>query len=67
MSAPGVTVTDAALPSAGDSRNYTVIQVRGTVGTPSSFLLYASQLVTGGFSASAGDYWHVRVPWNSTT
>jgi predicted CXXCH cytochrome family protein len=67
VSAPGVTVTDAALPSAGDSRNYTVIQVRGTVGTPSSFLLYASQLATGGYGATAGDYWHVRVPWNSTT
>lgn len=62
--AVGVTVTDAALPAAGDMRNYTVIQVKGTAGTPSSFLLYASQVISGGYSAASGDYWHVRVPWN---
>lgn len=64
---PGVTVTDAALPSAGDTRNYTVIQVKGTAGNPSTFLLYASQVVSGAYSATSGDYWHVRVPWNNAT
>jgi len=59
VAAPGVTVTDAALPPAGDSRNYTVIQVKGP-----SYLLNASQVA---FPASSGDYWHVRVPWNSST
>jgi predicted CXXCH cytochrome family protein len=58
VAAPGVTVTDAALPAAGDARNYTVIQVKGP-----SFLLYASQVANGGYLATSGDYWHVRVPW----
>jgi predicted CXXCH cytochrome family protein len=57
--APGVTVTDAALPAAGDARNYTVIQVKGP-----SYLLNASQVT---YAATSGDYWHVRVPWNSST
>ncbi len=66
VAAPGAAVLDAALPATGDARNYTVIQVKGTPGTPSSFLLYASQ-VSGVYAASSGDYWHVRVPWNSST
>ena len=67
VGAPGVRVTDAALPASGDTRNYTVIQVKGTAGVPSTFLLYASQVVSGGYASTSGDYWHVRVPWNSAT
>jgi predicted CXXCH cytochrome family protein len=57
VAAPGASVTDAALPPAGDARNYTVIQVQGP-----SFLLNASQV---SYSVTAGDYWHLRVPWNN--
>ncbi len=53
----GANVTDAALPPAGDTRNYTVIQERG--GT-----LLASQAAA--FPSNAGDYLHRRVPWNAT-
>jgi len=60
-------VTDAPLPAAGDTRNYTVIQQKGTQGTDSSYLLYASQVVTGGYADNVGDYLHRRVPWNSGT
>ena len=67
VAAPGAAVSDAGLPAANDARNYTVIQTRGTIGTPSTFLLYASQVVSGGFSNTDGDYWHLRVPWNSST
>lgn len=59
VTTPGAQVSDAALPAAGDSRNYTVIQVKGP-----SYLLYASQVATAGNPDTAGDYWHVRVPWN---
>jgi len=59
VAAPGVTVTDAALPTPGDVRNYTVIQVKGP-----PYLLYASQVTQ---AATSGDYWHVRVPWNSAS
>jgi predicted CXXCH cytochrome family protein len=58
----GVVVTDAALPPAGDTRNYTVIQVPGP-----GYLLLSSQVVSGGYTDTAGDYFHRRVPWNSTT
>jgi predicted CXXCH cytochrome family protein len=51
-------VTDAALPPPGDTRNYTVIQQAG--GT-----LLASQ--AGAFPNTAGDYFHRRVPWNQST
>jgi predicted CXXCH cytochrome family protein len=64
VAAPGAPVTDAAAPAPGDTRNYTVIQIQGTQGTPSSFLLYTSQL--GSYLPTDGDYWHVRVPWSST-
>ena len=57
----GVTVTDAALPPAGDARNYTVIQVPGP-----GYLLLSSQ-VAGTYANTQGDYFHRRVPWNSTT
>ena len=63
-------VTDGALGTADvngryPTRNYTVIAVKGTEGTDSSFLLYASQ-VQGTYSNTAGDYFHRSVPWNET-
>ena len=54
---------DASFPT----KNYTVIQVRGTEGVPSTYLLYASQVSAGGYAATAGDYWHLRVPWNQAS
>ncbi len=56
----GITVTDAALPPAGDARNYTVIQL-----FPPANSLLASQVTS--YGATAGDYLHRRVPWNVTT
>jgi predicted CXXCH cytochrome family protein len=53
-------VTDAALPPAGDARNYTVIATAGP-----SYLLLASQVVAGGYSPTAGDYFHRGVPWDT--
>jgi hypothetical protein len=53
-------VTDAALPPANDARNYTVIATAGP-----SFLLLASQVVSGGYSPTSGDYFHRGVPWNT--
>jgi len=55
-------VTDAALPPAGDARNYTVIQTNGGTGT-----LLASQVTALNLPATAGDYFRRRVPWNSST
>jgi predicted CXXCH cytochrome family protein len=71
----GVPVTDASLPAAGDARNYTVMQVKGTEGTESTYLLYASQVaaaaasgtfngIAGDYTATAGDYFVRAVPWN---
>jgi len=57
-------VDDAPLPPVGDTRNYTVIQTLGTEGTNATYLLYASQVVSGGYSATAGDYFHRTVPWD---
>lgn len=51
--ATGVGVTDAALPTGTQVRNYTVIQ-------PANL---ASDITT---SATSGDYWRRRVPWTST-
>ncbi len=57
-------VTDALpLPADGDARNYTVIQT-DTAGT-TRFLL-ASQVASSTIASTAGDYFHRRVPWNST-
>ena len=53
-------VTDAALPPAGDARNYTVIATAGP-----SYLLLASQVVAGAYSPTAGDYFHRGVPWDT--
>jgi predicted CXXCH cytochrome family protein len=55
-----VAVNDAPLPPAGDTRNYTVIQVAGP-----SYLLLASDVEAGGYAPTAGDYLHRRVPWNT--
>jgi hypothetical protein len=71
----GVPVTDASLPAAGDARNYTVMQTKGTEGTESTYLLYASQVVTaagtgtfngiaGTYTAGGGDYFARNVPWS---
>lgn len=73
--ASGTVVTDATLPTAGDARNYTVMQVKGTEGTEGTYLLYRSQLVNaaangtfngiaGNYSATGGDYFARAVPWN---
>jgi hypothetical protein len=55
-------VTDAALPPAGDARNYTVIQTNGGTGT-----LLASQVYALALPSTAGDYFRRKVPWNGTT
>ena len=60
-------VTDAALPAAGDTRNYTVIQKKGTQGDDTSYLLYAGQVVSGGYASTVGDYFHRKVPWNASS
>ena len=60
--AAGVLVTDAALPPAGDTRNYTIIQTNGGTGT-----LLASQVEALGLPATAGDYFRRRVPWNTSS
>ena len=54
-----VSVTDAALPPAGDTRNYTVIQESIADGST----LLASDVVAGGFTATDGDYFRRNVPW----
>lgn len=60
VAAPGVSVTDAADPT-NATRNYTVIQLK----TP--YLLLASDVVAGGYAATAGDYLHRKLPWNGTS
>jgi len=71
----GVPVTDATLPAADDARNYTVMQVKGTEGTESTYLLYASQVeaaalagtfnsIPGDYTETGGDYFARNVPWN---
>jgi hypothetical protein len=71
----GVPDTNGVYPT----KNYTVLQVNGTPGTPSTYMLYASDVLDAGsatptkpwpagdYSATGGDYWHVRVPWNQTS
>jgi predicted CXXCH cytochrome family protein len=55
-------VTDAALPNANDSRNYTIIQTNGGTGT-----LLSSQVAALNLPATAGDYFRRKVPWNGTS
>jgi predicted CXXCH cytochrome family protein len=61
-----VNVTDAALPPAGDTRNYTVIQT-SSVSNPPGYLLLASQVLAspGLYPPTSGDYFHRYVPWNN--
>jgi len=60
-----VTVQDVSNQT-GATLNYTVIQQKGTEGTNSTYLLYASDVVSGGYGDTVGDYMHRRVPWNAT-
>jgi predicted CXXCH cytochrome family protein len=55
-------VTDAALPPAGDTRNYTIIQTLNGTNT-----LLASQVAALGVPSTAGDYFRRYVPWNAAT
>jgi len=59
------TPADNPDPTESDTKNYTVIQTRGTPGVLSTYLLYADDVVKGNYPPTAGDYWHVRVPWNA--
>lgn len=63
-------VTDSAVdnpnPAESDTKNYTVIQTKGT-GTPPAYLLYADDVSDTPYGPTSGDYWHVRVPWNSAS
>ncbi|TAJ99599.1 MAG: hypothetical protein EPO36_11090 [Chloroflexota bacterium] len=62
----GVVVTDATLPAPGDTRNYTVMQVKSPTGSSSvngpesDYLLYASQVaaasLSGTFNGIPGNY-----------
>jgi predicted CXXCH cytochrome family protein len=84
VAAPGAAVRDSSIDPDGNSgngianptKNYTVVQVKGTAAGASSYLLYASDVLdarglrtktwpAGDYSATSGDYWHVRVPWSS--
>ena len=53
-----VPVYDAPLPGGGDTRNYTVIQTKGTMGTDSTFLLKVSQILANQatYPPTSGDY-----------
>ena len=61
-------VTDGPtlVPVAGvyPTRNYTVQQWNPTTSTR---MLLASDVTAGGFGWQAGDYWHRKVPWDSTS
>jgi predicted CXXCH cytochrome family protein len=65
LAATAVNVTDATFDPAR-TRNYTVIQVAGTPGVESSYLLYADQ-VLGSYDPLSGDYLHKNVPYNAVT
>ena len=62
VAATAAPVTDAPAVSPGDVRNYTVIQTAGP-----SYLLTASQVATGGYANTTGDYFHRKVPWSSSS
>jgi predicted CXXCH cytochrome family protein len=59
------------------TRNYSVIQVKGTPGVESTYLLYADQVlqartdgaflgIAGDYSTSSGDYFHKNVPYDGS-
>ncbi len=58
-----VYVTDAALPPAGDTRNYTIHQTKS--GSTNGMLLLSQAQV--GTTSWSGDYFHRVVPWDATT
>lgn len=58
----GVTVTDAALPTAGNTRNYTVQWGRTLADVTSG--TYVDNGSAGTPNATAGDYWRKYLPWN---
>ena len=77
LAATAVNVTDATFDPT-KTRNYTVIQVNGTPGTESTYLLYADQVlaartagtfngIAGDYAAASGDYLHKNVPYNAST
>ena len=68
-------VDDAPLPASGDTRNYTIIQTKGTQGDDATYMLYESDVlaargsgtfntIDGTYDATAGDYFHRTVPWD---
>ena len=64
--ANAVKVTDAALPPAGDTRNYTIIQQQ-TGGTNTTLLASQVQaLEAAGMPNTAGDFFRKSVPWNAS-
>jgi cytochrome c553 len=69
--APGAVVTDSPAdnPDAAesDTKNYTVIQTKGTVGDLSTYLLYADDVTDAAYLPAAGDYFHRNVPWITPT
>ncbi len=79
----GVTVADSPVDPDGNAangienptKNYTVIQVKGTQGTNSTYMLYARDVeaaalagsfnsIPGTYGPTGGDYFHRAVPWN---
>ena len=69
--APGAVVTDSPAdnPDAAesDTKNYTVIQTKGTVGDLSTYLLYADDVTDAAYGPTTGDYFHRNLPWNGRT
>jgi predicted CXXCH cytochrome family protein len=61
-------VTDAALPGANDTRNYTVIQTVSGSGAAGASTWTTTSLTVNQITASnvSGDYMHRYVPWNAT-
>jgi predicted CXXCH cytochrome family protein len=77
LAATAVNVTDATFDPAR-TRNYTVIQVPGTPGVESTYLLYADQVlaaraagtfngIAGDYTALSGDYLHKDVAYDVST
>jgi predicted CXXCH cytochrome family protein len=77
LAATAVNVTDATFDPAR-TRNYTVIQVPGTPGVESTYLLYADQVlaaraagsfngIAGDYTALSGDYLHKNVAYDVST
>ena len=54
-------------PAESDTKNYTVIQTKGTQGDDSTYLLYADDVLDAAYGPTAGDYFHRYVPWSQTS